>query len=251
MVNKAVLGVVAVVVLASMTVGGLVAAQLGGTDDPAAGQGTGDSSGATDAGGTDATPTSVPTTAGGATPATASPTPTEVRTTVAARSFNETRIAVAVVERINEGRERAGVEPLAHTGTTARQLDRMALNHSRAMAATGATIHEINGTGTADRYKSNGLYSRCSYEPPDKNGLREPTDGFETVGSTVAGRHYETAGGERFHGTESAVAATLVDGWLDSNVYGDRLLAPGLERLGVGVTVRDDGETYVAVDLCG
>ncbi|WP_225333935.1 CAP domain-containing protein [Halomicrobium urmianum] len=248
MVNRAVLGVVALVLVSSLAVGGLVAAQLGGTDDPAAGQGVDGSPAATEVGGATPTPdVATPT----PTPTEPSPTPTAVRTTVSAGSFNETRIAVEVVHRINDGREQAGVEPLSHSGTTARELDRMALNHSRSMAATDAVAHALDGTGTTGRYKANELHSRCSYSPPDKIGLLEPRESFEAVGSTVAGRHYEAGGRERFHGTESAVAATVVDSWLDSNAYSDHLLAPGLERIGVGVTVRDDGRTYVTVNFCG
>lgn len=175
----------------------------------------------------------------------------EARTEVPPSSFDEATIATRIAELLNERRAEAGVTELSTTGRTADTLQSMASNHSDAMAAAGEVTHTIDGADSYDRYQANGLDDQCSFSEAGSS-LETPTrDRFEAVGSTVAGQSYLEDGQQRFNGNESAVATALVDHWLSTLPYENRMTLDGAQRVGVGVTVTDDGRVYATVNICG
>lgn len=239
MVNKYLLALAAVVLVSVFGVGVLVGTQV------------------------DSEPLSPPSATGGETPAAGGAagtvTPgdastearTEARTEVPPSSFDETTIAASIAALLNEERAAAGVTELSTTGRTADTLQAMASNHSDAMAAAGEVNHTINGQDSYDRYQANDLESQCQFSESGAS-LETPTgDRFEAVGSTVAGQSYLEDGEQRFNGNESAVASALVDHWLSTLPYQNRLTLDGADRVGVGVTVTDDGRVYATVNICG
>lgn len=246
MANKVVLGVLLVIIGASFGVGTLVGMQIGGgvdapaddaptsdepTEAPAAG-GDGAGSSSTDV---DETPTS---------------TSGEQRTTVPPRQFDEAEIARYVVQFVNDERTERDLEELTTGGSTAESVRAMAHAHSVAMADEGEATHDVDGVDTAGRYKNDGLYDRCKFEAVDGNYIRQPNADFESLGLTKAGQHYEADGETQFNGDERAVARTIVDGWMESSEYSERVLIEGPSLVGVGVEVTDAGTVFVTADVC-
>jgi hypothetical protein len=187
---------------------------------------------------------------------TGSPTPAEaVRTRILPRRFDQRRIEVLVVEKLNERRTAEGLEPLTGNGTTSSRLRTMARSHSVAMADSGVTRHEINGTTGADRYRQNELYRLCRWEAAgresiisaDNNGYAANDSALEAVGRTYAGREYDDG---QFNEDERAVAGTVVDEFFRDYRFERRLTLPDATHVGVGAEITRSGEVYVTVALC-
>ena len=247
MVNKAAVGVLGVIVVVSLGVGTLIGMQIGGTadapaagpDQPSANGGSPDSDASSDGG----TPTADGTAGTDA-------TPTEQRTTIPARQFEESKIAGYVATYVNDYREEHGRQRLSTSDNTVEKVAAMARNHSVAMANAGRVDHEIDGVDTSRRYGKADLQDRCKFKAPDASYVRYPDSDFESIGSTAAGQHYQDGDETRFNGNESAVARAVVDEWIDSPAYRERLLINGPSRLGVGVEVASGGTAYVTANVC-
>ena len=255
MVNKGIIVVGIIVLLSAVGVGTLIGMQIGG-DGPAPAVGDG---GAPDE------PTQTPTgndndgTAATETPTSedepdATETETE-QTPIPPWEFNGNNVSEYIEQFINEERQAEGLEPLELSGTTSKELDDLALDHSAGMATAGRAVHEIDGVSSADRYRKNDLYDTCVYKSERGSYVVKPDNPernqFEAVGRVVAGQTYTVDGEERFLEDDRAVARAIVDDWLASNIYRDRLLLPGIERLGVGATIANTGEVYASANVCG
>lgn len=253
MVNKGIIVVGIIVLLSAVGVGVLIGLQAG--DGPAPGPAVG-------AAGGDETPTPEPDTSAADETETPAPTATEApepaveeQTPISPRQFNDQNVTEYVKQYINEERQAQGLEPLALTGTTSDRLDDLAIDHSTDMAAEGRVIHEINGRSSADRYRSHGLYDACVYESTRGSYVVKPDNPernqFEAIGKAVAGQTYTVDGEERFLEDDQAIAKAIVDDWMASSIYSDRLLLPGVQRLGVGVTITNTGNVYATANVCG
>ncbi|MBX0321527.1 CAP domain-containing protein [Halomicroarcula sp. F13] len=263
MVNKSLLGISVVVLVAALSVGVVVGMQIGGPaaapEDPGGQTETADGGGGD--GGDGGSSTSTPTTETPAT-ATATVTATPVETATAqqterepyvpARYYDEAEIERFVVEFVNERRANRKLDPMSASGTTANQLSSMAGGHSVAMAEEGRTLHEIDGVDSADRYRRNDLYESCKFQAAGKSYIRYP-DGanFEAIGKTVAGHVYTDDGQERFNGGEREVAKAIVKNWFETQPYRDRLTYQNAKRMGVGINVTEQGDVYATANVCG
>lgn len=244
MVNKTAIGILCVVVFSSLGVGILIGMQLGGTTD----------------GPVPTTPTTAAATdtpvddqqAGDGSAATATPAgaATERHTSIPPRQFDEGAIESHLVRIVNEERTSRNGTELSTGGTTAASVSDMASNHSAAMANSGGLSHEIDGDGTASRYRQKDLYERCKFKSPEGSYISQPDEEFELIGSTYAGTAYEDGGSTQFNGDEQAVARAIVDGWTESSTYGERLHVRGPTRMGVGVEVASDGAVFATVNVC-
>lgn len=251
MVNKAVVGVIGVILITTLGVGALVGLDGGGgpADDN-----TADTNG-NDDGQNPATDTN--TTTGNETVinGTATPAGQEERTPIPGRQFTEEEIADKLTERINEWRAAEGMDTLGAERALPQDLRSMAMEHSIAMANEGELTHVIGNQTSSDRYKANNLYKRCSYTPPHKNTVWRPDNPyenkFEAIADSVAGESYQVGDETRFNEDEDAVADALLEQYKASNASSDVILARGLERVGVGVEVTRDGAVYSTVNVCG
>lgn len=247
MVNKTAVGLLGVIVVASLGFGILIGMQLGGGSASAPSAGPTDESTQTSPGEANASSAN----------ATATPSDgtAEQGTAIPARQFNDGEIANYVVQFVNEERRGSGREELSTGGSTAEKVQRMADNHSTAMADAGEAAHEIDGVATHQRYENYGLADRCSFTDEDGGfvwdpGQRQFADGFEAVGSTVAGHEYQGANGTQFNGDEQAVARAIVDGWVSDSDVRERLVRKGPTLVGVGVEVTKDGAVYATANVC-
>ena len=257
MVNKAIVGILVLIVLTSLGVGVLIGTQLGGGDatavpdtDASDGSATG---GGGDATTSTATPSNETATAVESTEtatATATATATPVQTTVPAREFDSEAIEREVLATINEKRAERELETFRNDTTTWQRLQTMVRSHSQAMAQERSVTFSAGGNSSSDRYENAGLYGRCQYQDPETGDIIQPSNSFQAVGSTVAGQSYQEDGQRRFNGNESQVATTLVENWFDSSTYRPSLINRGVELLAVGVTVTDDGTVYAATAIC-
>lgn len=247
MVNKVAVGVLAMVVVASLGVGILIGMQLGGgggASAPAATAPTTD-------GGTE-TPASQQSNGGDAATATATPAEEQIErhTEIPARQFDEEEIAAHVARFANEEREAQNRTRLSTGDATATRVSAMASNHSVAMADHGDTAHNIDGLTTTARYKDNDLFERCKFKSPEGSYISTPDEKFELIGQTYAGTEYRDDGETRFNADEEDVARAIVDEWNESSTYSDRLLVRGPTRMGVGVEVTSEGTAYATIDVC-
>lgn len=244
MVNKVALGILAVIILTAMTVGGLVGLQLSGDDSPG-----------------EATPTPTPTPAPTSTPGTAganatvngtadggadTPTPTPTPT-VSPPQYNETLIEQEVRAAINVRRDERGMDRLIGD----EPVDRMALNHSRAMARQGYLTHDAGGFTTAERYEAFGLADRCRIPDNTNTGIREGR-ALETIDKKTFGRNYTFATDDRtiVVENETQMARATVDTWFAIDDSRRKLLLEEASVAGVGAVVTPRGDVYVTLDLC-
>jgi len=245
MVNKVALGILAVIVLTAMTVGGLVGLQL--NDDGGPGETTPTANGT-------ATPTPTPETSGGDGGAdgtaggdgTTTPTPTPSPTVSPAR-YDEALIEQEVRAAIDERRDGRGMDRLISDEA----LDRMALNHSRAMAQQGYVSHAAGGFTAADRYEAFDLADRCRIADNSDRGVRSG-QGLETIDKKNVGRNYTFATDNRTVTleNETQIARAVVDTWWAREEPRRKLLLEEASVAGVGVVVASDGGVYLTVDLC-
>lgn len=245
MVNKTAIGILGVVVVASLGVGVLIGMQLGGGADGSAvtNPTTADEP---------ETPVNGATNGDDETPATEAPDEgqTEQRTPIPARQFDEAEIASHVAQFVNEERERQNRTELGTGDRTATRVSRMAGNHSVAMANAGRVAHEVDGDDTASRYTRNGLFERCKFKSAEGSYISQPDEEFELLGTTYAGQAYDDNGSEQFNGDERSVARAIVDDWNESSTDSERLAVEGPTRMGVGVEVTNEGQAFATVAVC-
>lgn len=250
MVNKAVVGVIGVILITTLGVGALVGLQGGGapaddtqTNNNGAGNGPDQ--------GTEGNGTVAP---NGTANTTATPTAPEERTPIPGRQFNENDVAANLSERLNEWREAEGHPAFETDGNTVDRLNDMAMAHSVAMADEGELTHVIGNESTGDRYHENGLYNACQYQSKDR-AIHQPDHPdphqFEALAETVAGDTYEIPNGTQFNEDEEAVAGALLEDLKRNNASTDRIMRSGLTRAGIGVEVTRDGDVYGTIHLCG
>lgn len=250
MVNKAVIGVIGVILVTTLGVGALVGLQGGSgpADDANPNGGGGNGNGQQSA----ATPTATGTVGDAATSA---PTGPQERTPIPARQFNRAEIERNVTSQLNDWRRSHGLSPLTHTGTTAENLKAMARDHSVTMANEGTVGHVINGVDTAARFENHDMFDACQYQTQEGYIAQPGSEGgrnvqFEYVSSTVAGGTYESDGITRFNENERQVAQAIVDD-VRSQDKPPGVTKPGIERVGVGVEITRTGGVYATVHLCG
>ncbi|PSP94865.1 hypothetical protein BRC91_04180 [Halobacteriales archaeon QS_4_62_28] len=251
MVNKAIVGILVLIILTSLGVGVLIGTQLGDSggiqQDTADGASTGESE-------TTQTATATPTTAATGTPAetttqtatatptvTAAPTATATPTPAPAASFDPATIEQEMLTAINEGRADRGLYEFTTSGTTFEQVRQMVRVHSRGMVDEGRASFVIDGNDTEGRYRGAELFRKCAYEDPDGGNLVDPDqNSFQAVGSEDLSA-YES---------EAAVAQAIVDDWFSSSTYKRPLVNRGASRIAVGVTFTENGEMYAAAAIC-
>lgn len=244
MVNKVALGILAVIVLTAMAVGGLVGLQL--SDDGSPGEAT-----PTPASTPTSTPTPTPTAGTPGTDAgadgTASAGEGTPRPTASPPTYDAALIEEEVRAAINTRRDDRGMRRLASDDP----LDRMALNHSRAMARLGYVTHDAEGFTTADRYEAFGLADRCRIPDNSDRGVQSG-QGLETVDKKNIGQNYTFGTDNRtvLIGNETQVARATVDTWFADRTQRQKLLLEDAREAGVGAVVTPEGDVYVTVDLC-
>ena len=256
MVNKAVVGVIGVILIATLGVGALVGLQ-GGGDTPAE-EGTptnnGGNGGAT---GNTTNGTAAPngTMTNGST-ATATPAPDEYETSLSRSEFTAREIEQNISRQLNEWRAAEGLDRLTTgAGSTKETLYRMAKEHSTTMAREGVVAHTIGNDSTRDRYKRHGVYTTCSFKRPGEDTIARPgapdVQVFEWIGQHETETTFSQDEGIRFHENESAVASQIVDGWRGNESLQYGLLSSNYQKTGVGVNVTRDGTVYATIHLCG
>lgn len=248
MVNKTAVGLLGVVVVASLGVGVLIGMQLGGGAQTATNATPGsDTTTATPVDGENGSASDSNSTSETATPADGT---TEQQTTIPARQFDEDEVATHIATFVNEERTEAGRIELLTDDATGESVSELSRNHSVNMANAGQVAHDVGNGSTAARYKRFELFERCKFKSPEGSYIRQPDEKFELLGSTHAGVHYQDDGEEQFNADERDVARAIVDDWNESSTYSERMLVEGPEHMGVGVEVTQSGTVYATLDVC-
>jgi uncharacterized protein YkwD len=262
MVNKAIVGILVLIVLTSLGVGVLIGTQLGGdggASEVQSGETSDGSASGDDAEGTaTATTTNGTATATGtnstatATSSTATPTatPTPTPTTTPYREFDTAAIERDIVAAVNSERSDRGLDTYETDTTTAGRVQQMARYHSQAMADEQSLSYTAGGNTTAERYEEAELFARCRYQDPETGDIIDPDNDFQSLGKTFAGKEYDDGGATRFNENESQVAQAIVDDWFASSTYRTALVDRGPTIIGVGVTITDGGEVYASAAIC-
>ena len=258
MVNKAVVGVIGVILIATLGVGALVGLQGGGDTPAEAGTPT-DNGGNGGATGNTTNGTAAPNgtmTNGSTATATATPAPDEYETSLSRSEFTAREIEQNITRQINEWRAAEGLDRLTTgPGSTKETLHRMAKEHSNAMAAEGVVAHTIGNDTTRKRYERHEVYTTCSFKRPGEDTIARPgapdVQVFEWIGGHETTPTFSQEEGIRFHENESAVAGQIVDRWRDNESLQYGLLSSNYRKTGVGVNVTRDGTVYATIHLCG
>lgn len=240
--NKVLLGVLVIIVAASMGVGVLIGMQLGGSE--------GEQAAATTPATEAETPTPIPTADEQGTESSGGEQTPE-QTPIPAYEFNEREIRLAVTSMINDRRAEADLDAMRTDSRTAERLAALAQNHSDTMAEREVLNQTIDGRNSEARYKAADLFERCKISSPQNNYFIDATgNDLEVVGKTVAGRPYSDLGQTAFNENETQVAEALVDDWYDNPRLSSRLGYENAAHLGVGVAIADDGTVYATATVC-
>lgn len=243
------MGILGIIVVASLGVGTLIGMQIAGGGDTAEtpADSTNDQQSTSTPDGTTGNEAANNGTAANGTQANG----TDRETAIPAREFSESAVADYVAKFVNEERAEQGVQRLTLGGATSAEVKAMAKNHSARMASAGTVAHQVNdGPKTHQRYRQADLFERCWYRANEGSYISEPDEAFEAVGSSVAGQVYQENGNSTFNADERAVARDIAEDWLASDTYRERLLEEEPSRLGVGVVVTDKGAVYATANVC-
>lgn len=143
--------------------------------------------------------------------------------------INETAVAYAAHERINQIRIERGLDQLQWEPV----LSQVADKHSETMAETGVYAHEIDGKDHTDRYQAAG-YDCNSYSG-------------ENIAYTFADSDVRTESAiVDYGGNETAIGEGLVRSWMNSPPHRENILRPQFQRQGIGVSATEN-ETKVQV----
>lgn len=150
--------------------------------------------------------------------------------------INETAVARAAHERINEARAESGLSRLSWDPA----LYTIARDHSETMAETGTLAHEIGGADHADRYTAAG-YS-C-------DGLSG-----ENIHRTYAATDIETDRGTvNYDGNETRLGRGIARAWLNSPDHRENILQPEFTWEAIGITAAENGskvQVYATQNFC-
>lgn len=136
--------------------------------------------------------------------------------------LDEERAERLIADGVNDRRRAAGLDALAYNGS----LAAVAEAHSRDMARRGYVDHvSPDGEGLPGRYDRFGV--DCA--------------GGENVYFTPRGR---------LIASERALAAHVVEAWMDSPGHREALLAERFTAQGIGVVVAPDGGVYATQNFC-
>lgn len=188
------------------------------------------------------TPTQAPT----ATSRTATATPQ--RTPMLVRRFDESEIESELRRMLNDWRRERGLGTFSGVDSSVvGDLDRMATNHSVAMAARNETGHGSHGRNTDQRYRHHDLYLRCEYKANDGGAIVEPDEDFEVLAHTYAGRTYDDGS---YNGNETQVARAVLDEFTDDYFFSERLETPEFNRIGIGIEITEENDVWVTGNAC-
>jgi len=247
MVNNALLGLAAVVLVSVFGVGVFVGMQVagGGIAAPAEPTATATPAAASESLTTTSTSVSNPDPTATGSP-TLTPTQTEAPTAIPANEFDERNISGDVLQYLNENRTEQGLDSLTTEGNTADVVGAMAQNHTDRMAEARELAHTIDGVTSEDRYENYNIESTCSFDTTETPSGNE----LEAIARTVAGQRYTEDGEQRYNEADGDVARALVDEMLADDDYRERLLQPNAGRVGIGVAITESGEVYATVNTC-
>lgn len=155
-----------------------------------------------------------------------------------------------IKNRINRVRRDRNLTVLNTEGYPSTKLSAMASDHSQKMAREEMVSSSINGNSSADRYRRAGLFDTCKFPSNDRKSTIDPQLGrLELVANPVSTENFENTY-EGYKGTPYGVAADTVDHWLNSREGRNKLTYQNARRLGVGVTITEEGSVYVDATLC-
>lgn len=170
---------------------------------------------------------------------TQTPIETTAESVAAENGLNQTKIENLVHERINEIRQKRGLEPVSFDV----QLRKIARYHSEDMGKRGYFAHESpDGKDFVDRYSKFGY--DCRVEVNETTYAK----GSENIALTHAFTSIRTSWGEnRYLRSNEEVATTIVDQWMHSSGHRENILKPYWNAEGIGIYVVDDDTDGVKI----
>lgn len=149
------------------------------------------------------------------------------------------------VDLLNKERQQRGL----HTVTQWDVLTGMAEDHAVNMREHDYIGHvQPDGTTAEDRFRENGLLPEC--EIPTGDG-RYYAGGENAIGAYVNQRMERADTGEIIRITsEEELAEYFFESWMDSYGHRNAMLTAAVGRVGLGISINDDGEVYAALKMC-
>lgn len=159
--------------------------------------------------------------------------------------FDQRVVEDELVELLNEERQQRGLQTVTQWDV----LTEMAGDHAANMREYDYIGHvQPDGTDIEDRFRANGLMPEC--EIPTGDGRYYP--GAENaIGAFVNQRMERWDTGETIRITsEQDLAEYFFEAWMDSDGHRKAMLTPAVGRVGLGISINDDGEVYAALKMC-
>jgi len=235
MVNRAMVVVLAAVVVAAMAVGVLAGMQFADDGDRAAPATTATTGGedtaittATTEG--EETATTTVTTGGEDTAITTATT----AAAVSPATVDAAAVETAVRDRIDDYRRGEGLDELG----TFHNLTAAARFHSDNMAEQGYPTHAARGYTSLERYERFGIADRCRLPDPTAASIRNGQQ-LELIDRILP----DTT-------SEDDIGRRIARDWIEGDETGRKLDYDAASWVGVGVTVTDDGQVYATANLC-
>jgi len=245
MVNKAALGVIAVIVVAVLGGGFLLGTVMDDSDTPPANEsdGTNDDGPATTATATNATGNR-----------TATSTSTEAddgtRTPTLARRFNSSALADNVTREVNDIRGAANVDAVTTEGRTANTLHRMADDHSRDMADAGRVAQDVGGDNVSERYRANEVFETCKYSDDINVFWPGGNKRFVVAGQGTIGDFTYDNGTQIYVENESHAARLIVEEFRRNQDDVEAMENRYFHRVGVDAEITRSNEVFVSMFFC-
>jgi hypothetical protein len=130
---------------------------------------------------------------------------------------------------------------LTTTGTLSADIRRMARNHSGQLKADGEAWNLPDGYDIEGLYRAHDLYTVCQFQNDGNAGFITPDDGKLMAVQKVNASSED----------ESAIAATTMDNWQESDFHSHKFDYENAENLGVGLAVDESSEhVYVTMSVC-
>lgn len=152
------------------------------------------------------------------------------------------RLEKKIHDLINAERKKKGLAALGWQES----LNRIARRYSQDMSKRNFFAHnDPEGNSFLDRYKEEGF--ACRLRIGNTTYLGGENIAQDNLYKSVLYRN-----GVAYYdwNTEDEIAASIVNGWMNSKGHRENILTPYFKRHGIGLSISDDGKVYVTQNFC-
>lgn len=163
-----------------------------------------------------------------------------------AERLNKSKVRSQFIQIYNNERAGENLQSVSYWG----KLEELGQDHAENMKEYDYIGHDQPDGGDIEaRFKSYGLLPTCNLDIPDSNG-------YYPGAENAAGAVWQDELIRPWNGstmkitTERILARYLVNTWMTSPPHRKPMFLPDVRRIGLGITVSEDGSVYAALEMC-